>query len=76
MKKMLALATAIALFAAIGAAARGDITPSPDVAPSSGVTPDDNALCMPYAPPAVQAEIKRGEGHCYVTWGDTSTTAP
>jgi hypothetical protein len=76
MKRMLAVATAIALFAAIGAiafaafgrGARSDETPTSGV-PAS----DDNALVMPYAPLAVQAQMKRGEGHAYVTWGDTST---
>ena len=78
MKKMLAVATAIALFAAIGAIALAVIGTGArgDEAPSSGVPPDDNALVMPYAPPAVQAQMKRGEGHAYVTWGDTSTATP
>jgi hypothetical protein len=63
---LIAAIGAVALFAAIGAGARGDETPS------AGVTPDDNALVMPFAPPAVQAAMKRGDGHVYVTWGDMS----
>lgn len=76
MKWKLAVATGIALFAviaavafaAIGTGAQGDEAPPP-----SG---DDNALVMPYAPPAVQAQMKRGEGHAYVLRGDTSTATP
>ncbi len=76
--KMLAVATAIALVAAIGAIAFAGFGTGArgDVAPSSSVSPDDNALVMPYAPPAVQAQMRRGEGHVYVTWGDTRTATP
>ena len=78
MKKVLAVAMAIALFAAIGAIAFAAIGTGAwgSKAPSSGVTADDNALLMPYAPTAVQAQMERGEGHVYVTWGDTSTATP
>jgi hypothetical protein len=73
--KMLAVGTAIALFGAIVFTAISTGAPR-DKAPSSGVLADDNALVMPYAPPAVQAQMRRGEGHAYVTWGDTSTATP
>ena len=78
MKRMLAVATAIALFAAIGTVVFAGIGTGArgDEAPSSGVPSDDNALVMPYAPPAVQAQMRRGEGHAYVSWGDTSTATP
>jgi len=65
---LIAAIGAVAPFAAIGAGARGDET-----TPRPVVTPDDNALVMPFAPPAVQAAMKRGgDGHVYVTWGDMS----